>query len=74
MDGDYNWTGDVSLKHVCDRMSYCTHHSDKDVPHYANVYVPSSNWCYWMFYYNHHSDMDVPQYVLADVSSGHLFD
>jgi hypothetical protein len=42
IDADYNWTEYVSLKHVCDRTSYCTHHSDMDAPQYVHVDVLSA--------------------------------
>ena len=70
MDADYNRTGDVSLDHSYDWMSYCTHHSDKDAPQYVNVDVHLNVSDSWMFYYTHHSNMDTPQYVHADVHSG----
>jgi len=66
---DYNRTEYVSLDHVCEWMSYCTHHSGVDVPQYVHVDVPSAYLCQWMFYYTHHSSMDAPQYVYVDVSS-----
>jgi hypothetical protein len=40
MIADYNKTY-VSLDHICDRMSYCTHHTHMDAPQYVHVDVSS---------------------------------
>jgi hypothetical protein len=40
MIAEYNRTH-VSLEHICDWMSYCTFHSDKDAPPYVHIDVPS---------------------------------
>jgi hypothetical protein len=73
MTADYNRTY-VSLEHIFDEMSYCTHHSDMDAPQYVQVDVPSGYLYAGMFYYIHHSDMDAPQYVHVDVPSVYPFD
>jgi hypothetical protein len=40
MIADYN-LADVSLEHVCDWTSSCTHHTHMDAPQYVGVDVPS---------------------------------
>ena len=72
MIADYNRTEYVSLEHSCDWMTYCTHHSDMDGPHYAHTDVFSDYFCQWMFYYTHHSNRDAPQNVHVDEPSDTL--
>jgi hypothetical protein len=66
MDAVYNKTGDASLEHPCDWMSYYTHHSDTEVHQHVHVDVPLGGPVAWMFYYTHHSNTDAPQYVHVD--------
>jgi len=67
MDADCNRTEYISLEHICDWTSYCTHHNDVDPSQYVHAdvhsYVPDA----WMLYYTHHGDMDTPHYVHVDV-------
>ena len=53
-------------------MSYRTHHSNMDAPHYVHFDATSDDGVAWKFYYTHHSDMDDPQYVHSDVPSDSL--
>ena len=46
MTADYNRTEDVSLEHICDWTSYCTHHSNMDVPQYVHADVQSDDVCH----------------------------
>jgi len=73
MSADYNWREYVSLEHVSDQTSCCTHHSDMDAPHYVHVDVPSDYLCYWMFSYTYHKNMDAPHYVHGDVPSDYFY-
>jgi len=43
MGANYIWTEYVSLEHIYDWTSYCTHHSDMDAPQNVHVHVPSGN-------------------------------
>jgi hypothetical protein len=71
MTADCNRTEDVSLEHICDWMSSCTHHSDMDAPQYVYTDVYSNVAVAWMFCYTLHSDIDTPQYVRGYVPSDH---
>ena len=42
MNADYNKTEDVSLEHICDWTSYCTHHNNMDVPWGTSI---CTRWC-----------------------------
>ena len=73
MGADYNRREYVSLEHVSDWTSYCTHHSNTDAPHYGLADEPSDYLCYWMFYYTHHINMDAPHYVYGYVPSDYFY-
>jgi hypothetical protein len=63
MDQYYNWLEDDSLEHVCDWISYRTHHNDMDAPQYVLVDVISDIQGAWMIYHTHHNDIYAPQNV-----------
>jgi len=73
MVADYKRTKYDSLEQFCDWMTYCTHHSDMDLPQYVHIDEPSDSLCHCMFYYKHHSYKDAPQYVHVDVQSDYFW-